>query len=254
MVRAAKINAKKSMRSSSTATNNSAVAVAAADEFDDEMIPKKEPPPTPSTTDDDAQSLSSLSFGAAIIKTSLSVSSLATAKGLRPNHSRRNECAICGKTFVYINDLRKHLRIHTNERPFGCDQCSRSFRQAGCLKNHIASQHGTNESFTCFYCNKAFPIKERLRLHMRIHSGERPYKCQFCPKTFARGGQVSGKNGTFLLLYFCNCFYLTSYHHPFPCNICIPFDVHAFCFCNLCFVFMYTIYIGDWYLKKKQFI
>lgn len=92
----------------------------------------------------------------------------------RVRTKRRYICNFCDKEFLGGNDLRKHIRIHTNERPFECPHCRQRFRQGGCLKNHIASQHGTSETFTCYYCNKTFPIKERLRLHMRLHSGEKP--------------------------------------------------------------------------------
>lgn len=104
---------------------------------------------------------------------------------------RKYLCHFCKKEFLGGNDLRKHIRIHTGERPFECTHCGQKFRQGGCLKNHVASQHGTSQTFTCFYCEKSFPIKERLRLHMRLHSGEKPYRCEICEKRFARGGQVS---------------------------------------------------------------
>lgn len=103
---------------------------------------------------------------------------------------KKYSCEVCQKNFGYSNDLRKHLRIHLDERPFECTQCNKTFRQAGCLKNHIACQHGTDISYECHYCSKVFPIKERLRLHLRIHSGFKPYNCLICMKKFARGGQV----------------------------------------------------------------
>lgn len=108
---------------------------------------------------------------------------------------RKYQCEICQKRFLGSNDLRKHLRIHTGERPFACRDCNKSFRQAGSLKNHIACTHApflqTGAVFICDYCKKVFPIKERLRLHLRVHTGDKPYSCKQCPKTFARGGQLS---------------------------------------------------------------
>lgn len=108
--------------------------------------------------------------------------------------SRKHRCDVCNKTFLGKNDLRKHVRTHSDERPYECKQCHKRFRQTGSLKNHMVTQHSSHidspSLFICNYCQKPFPIKERLRLHMRTHTGDRPYSCRHCPKTFARGGQL----------------------------------------------------------------
>ncbi|MCP3666225.1 MAG: hypothetical protein GY696_27625 [Gammaproteobacteria bacterium] len=44
---------------------------------------------------------------------------------------------MCSKCFKQPCDLKSHLRIHSDERPFKCEICAKGFRQSNHLKNHF---------------------------------------------------------------------------------------------------------------------
>ncbi len=53
-----------------------------------------------------------------------------------------------------------------------------------------AQKTKSNSSFTCCHCGRSFDKKQNLQIHLRVHTGERPYPCQQCGKSFTQPGTL----------------------------------------------------------------
>ncbi|XP_050697781.1 longitudinals lacking protein, isoforms A/B/D/L-like isoform X5 [Eriocheir sinensis] len=55
--------------------------------------------------------------------------------------ARRHQCEVCGRGFRLANDLRRHLRTHTGEKPFLCPHCPYRASQKQSVNRHVRTVH-----------------------------------------------------------------------------------------------------------------
>ncbi|XP_069700019.1 zinc finger protein 184-like [Periplaneta americana] len=123
----------------------------------------------------------------------------------------------CGEIFHSKKKLEWHKEIH-EEKPKCCTYCSERFVHAASLTRHIRKAHDCRyvpkcgrevENVECTVCGYVF-LKSSLQVHMRMHSGERPYPCHVCGKDFTTKWNLQLHRWT----------HAARSSKPFKCSLC----------------------------------
>ncbi|XP_077454110.1 zinc finger protein 407 isoform X1 [Stigmatopora argus] len=90
-------------------------------------------------------------------------------------------CKICHFATAQLGDARNHVKRHLGMREYRCDICGWAFVMKKHLSTHLLGKHGIGQrkerKFECKLCERSFSEKWALNNHLKLHSGEKPYKC-----------------------------------------------------------------------------
>lgn len=88
---------------------------------------------------------------------------------------------------IHINEIypNSDQKLQKNECPY----CHHHFIQPTHLEVHLRS-HSGYRPYKCKYCDKRFTQGGNLRTHEKLHTGLKPYECNICKRKFSRKGNL----------------------------------------------------------------
>ncbi|XP_009958288.1 PREDICTED: zinc finger protein 420-like, partial [Leptosomus discolor] len=86
-------------------------------------------------------------------------------------------CQRCNYATAVHSDFKLHLKIHTDERPFACNECNKTFKTN--LELHVRTHTG-EKPYSCSVCQKKFRTSSHLKRHRVLHFDVEHLKCRNC--------------------------------------------------------------------------
>jgi stress-induced morphogen len=129
-------------------------------------------------------------------------------------HVKRTEynCTICDKTFRNKRSFFQHKSVHSDVKKYPCPFCGKSFRKRGNMMAHVETHREKEDRsyrYSCNYCSRKMNSKANFVEHMNKHTGDRPFLCEICGKSF------SYRTAVYKHKTFCH-----NTNAPFKCTVC----------------------------------
>ncbi|KAH7980979.1 hypothetical protein HPB49_020642 [Dermacentor silvarum] len=71
-----------------------------------------------------------------------------------------------------------------------CGICGKAYARPSTLKMHLRT-HSGERPYRCLQCSKCFSQAANLTAHLRTHSGEKPFRCPVCERRFSQSSSVT---------------------------------------------------------------
>ena len=90
-------------------------------------------------------------------------------------------------SILQLDNLELHIRSHSTDRPFTCEHCDKSYKDAPSLYSHIQTHHSVaKRSHLCSECGASFMKSDHLKRHINsTHRKIKTIKCGYCDMMFS---------------------------------------------------------------------
>ncbi|EAT44162.1 AAEL004444-PA [Aedes aegypti] len=112
---------------------------------------------------------------------------------------------------VPTQPVNSHSTAPSRSKRQTCKVCGKTLSSPSSYYVHMKLHSGT-KPFACTVCDAAFCRKPYLEVHMRTHTGERPFSCDVCLKRFSQKSSLNTHKKIHMRYW--------SIHKPFQCNQC----------------------------------